>query len=104
MDLAVEEPATWQLLLDLEAKYTGVEKVRRQGAQEAFGVWLTVFRLRTQARQPHPDIGDWWTLYDYGIQAVKAWPVDYQHPYPEVAKRQRDKEAAKRAKAEQRKK
>jgi hypothetical protein len=35
-----------------------------------------------KASRPHPDIGCWWTLYDYGLEAVKTWPVDYQHPYP----------------------
>lgn len=33
-------------------------------------------------REPHPDVGCWWTLYDYGIDVVKTWAVDYKHPYP----------------------
>ena len=33
-------------------------------------------------RQPHPDIGCWWTLYDYGLDKVKTWDKDYEHPYP----------------------
>lgn len=32
--------------------------------------------------QPHPDIGCWWTLYDYGLEAVKGWKPGYVHPYP----------------------
>lgn len=35
-----------------------------------------------KARECHPDIGDWWTLYDYGLEAVKGWSKDYKHPYP----------------------
>ena len=35
-----------------------------------------------KVREPHADIGCWWTLYDYGLEAVKAWPKDYMHPYP----------------------
>eukprot|EP00951_Prasinocladus_malaysianus_P026534 scaffold235798_cov49-Prasinocladus_malaysianus.AAC.1 len=33
-------------------------------------------------RQPNPDIGCWWTLYDYGLDAVKKWEKDYVHPFP----------------------
>ena len=35
-----------------------------------------------KVRQPHPDIGCWWTLYDYGLDKVKTWDKDYEHPYP----------------------
>ena len=35
-----------------------------------------------KVREPHPDIGCWWTLYDYGLDAVKQWDKDYKHPYP----------------------
>lgn len=31
---------------------------------------------------PHPDIGCWWVLYDYGLDRVKAWDPAYKHPYP----------------------
>ena len=33
-------------------------------------------------REPHPDIGEWWTIYDYGLDTVKSWAKDYKHPYP----------------------
>lgn len=33
-------------------------------------------------REPHPDVGCWWSLYDYGLDAVKLWPRDHVHPYP----------------------
>jgi hypothetical protein len=33
-------------------------------------------------REPHPDVGDWWAVYDYGLDSVKAWAKDYHHPYP----------------------
>lgn len=32
--------------------------------------------------QPHPDIGCWWTLYDYGLETVRGWKPSYKHPYP----------------------
>lgn len=35
-----------------------------------------------QAPVPHPDIGDWWALYDYGPETVASWPADYVPPYP----------------------
>ena len=35
-----------------------------------------------KVRVPHPNIGCWWTLYDYGLEAVKKWPADYEHPFP----------------------
>ena len=35
-----------------------------------------------KVREPHPDIGCWWTLYDYGLEAVKKWDKEYKHPYP----------------------
>ena len=54
-------------------------------------------------RQPHPHVGDWWTIYDYGLDAVKLWDTKYVHPYPEVLKRARDEKERKEAKAERRK-
>ena len=36
----------------------------------------------SQVREPHRDIGCWWTLYDYGLDRVKLWARDYTHPYP----------------------
>lgn len=35
-----------------------------------------------KAAVPHPDVGDWWALYDYGLDELASWPADYQHPYP----------------------
>ena len=37
---------------------------------------LTLTRLLAAAQvpEPHPDIGDWWALYDYGLDTVKTWP------------------------------
>ncbi|KAI7846366.1 hypothetical protein COHA_000078 [Chlorella ohadii] len=53
--------------------------------------------------QPHPDIGCWWTVYDYGLETVRGWNPGYKHPYPEVMKRQKDAAQQKAAKAERRK-
>ena len=35
-----------------------------------------------KVRVPHKNIGCWWTLYDYGVEAVKTWAADYEHPFP----------------------
>jgi [acyl-carrier-protein] S-malonyltransferase len=59
-EVAVPDPAIRAALDALEAKYAGTPKARR----------------------PHPDIGCWWTLYDYGVDVVKGWAADYVHPYP----------------------
>ncbi len=47
-------------------------------------VLLLLLRLPgvPKAPAPHPDVGDWWVLYDYGLEEVATWPQDYQHPYP----------------------
>lgn len=55
-----------------------------------------------KVRVPHPDIGDWCTLYDYGLDEVKSWPADYEPRYPEVLMRQRIKEEKLKAKAAKR--
>ena len=39
-----------------------------------------------KVREPHPDIGCWWTLYDYGLDAVRAWDKTYVHPYPGMSR------------------
>ena len=76
-----ENDAVRAKLLALEKKYASVAKVR----------------------QPHPHVGDWWTIYDYGLDAVKTWKPDYKHPYPEELKRVRDEKELKAAKTERRK-
>lgn len=46
-----------------------------------------------KAREPHPDIGCWWTLYDYGLEEVSSWAADYVHTYPgEQGSRERERE------------
>lgn len=80
MEVANDDQAIRDKLLALEKKYAGVAK----------------------ARHPHPDIGCWWTLYDYGLERVKTWDAEYRHPYPEQIKRERDAAARKAAKAEHR--
>uniref|UniRef100_A0A1D2A501 Malonyl-CoA:ACP transacylase (MAT) domain-containing protein n=1 Tax=Auxenochlorella protothecoides TaxID=3075 RepID=A0A1D2A501_AUXPR len=80
MEVATDDQAIRDKLLALEKKYAGVAK----------------------ARHPHPDIGCWWTLYDYGLERVKTWDAEYRHPYPEQVKRERDAAARKAAKAEHR--
>eukprot|EP00793_Prasinoderma_coloniale_P004705 PRCOL_00000466-RA len=74
IDVAMDDEDVRTRILALEKKYAHVPKVRR----------------------PHPDIGCWWTLYDYSLETVKAWDYDYQHPYPEIAWRDKcEKEKAK---------
>ncbi|KAF6252240.1 hypothetical protein COO60DRAFT_1644206 [Scenedesmus sp. NREL 46B-D3] len=80
LDVAVDDEDVRQQLTALNAKYEGVPK----------------------APSPHPDVGDWWALYDYGLEVVASWPADYQHPYPEVLKRSRDKQLARQARQQRR--
>ena len=60
VQVAIEDDAIRGKLLALEKRYAGV--ARRP--------------------EPHPDIGCWWALYDYGLEAVKAWPKAHKQPYP----------------------
>ena len=60
VDLAIDDDDTRDKLRALEQKYSSVKKARR----------------------PHPDIGCWWTLYDYGLDAIKTWAEDFQRHYP----------------------
>ena len=32
---------------------------------------------------PHADVGDWWSLYDYGLDHVLTWPADKAIIHPE---------------------
>jgi len=64
------------------------------------------YAATAKARVPHSHIGDWWTIYDYGLESVRVWPADKVHPYPEDLKRAKDeaerraaKDARRRAKA-----
>merc|ERR1711920_196370 len=70
LEVAIDDADIRSRLKGLEAKYKNTKK----------------------ERQPHEDIGDWWALYDYGLDTIKKWAVDYKHPYPEVIKRQKDEE------------
>lgn len=81
MEVATGEGEIRAKLLALEKRYASVPK----------------------AKTPHPDIGCWWTIYDYGLERVKTWAPDYKHPYPEELKRARDVAARKAAKEEHRK-
>ena len=76
VELAVDRPEIRDRLRELEKRYASTPK----------------------APEPHPDVGDWWALYDYGLEAVAKWPKAYKPPYPEVLKRQKDAEDAKREK------
>ena len=48
----------------------------------AWGPGSVCFWWLHQVREPHADIGCWWTLYDYGLDVVKTWPTDYVQIYP----------------------
>jgi len=52
-----------------------------------------------RVRVPHPDIGDWWTLYDYGPDHVRSWAPDHAPAYPEAVFEggRRARDAARRA-------
>jgi len=81
VEVAVDDDAIRAKLLALEKKYAKTPK----------------------AKQSHPDVGCWWTIYDYGIDVVKTWDKGYKHAYPEEEKRVKDEEERKVAKAERRK-
>lgn len=60
VEVAADDDAVRSKLLALEKKYAAVPK----------------------KRQPHPHIGCWWTLYDYGAEKIKTWAPDHIHSYP----------------------
>ncbi|BDA43424.1 Malonyl CoA-acyl carrier protein transacylase [Coccomyxa sp. Obi] len=82
IDVALDDDEVRSKLRALDKQYAKVKKVR----------------------EPHPDIGCWWTLYDYGLDAVKKWDKNYKHPYPEEIKRAKDEVEHKKMKEERRKK
>ena len=65
IELAVEDDAVRAKLVALEKRYKGTKKVR----------------------VPHPHVGDWWTVYDYGLEGGEGWAADYVHPYPGMGAR-----------------
>lgn len=58
----------------------------------------TKYEHVSRPRVPHKDIGDWITLYDYGLDVVKTWPVDHDPQYPEVLMRQSKSQEKEKAK------
>ena len=41
--------------------------------------------------EPHADLSEWWTVYDYGFDTVRKWPKHYKPTYPEDRRRERFK-------------
>mmetsp|Transcript_12728 Transcript_12728/g.21593 ORF Transcript_12728/g.21593 Transcript_12728/m.21593 type:complete len:534 (+) Transcript_12728:133-1734(+) len=80
VEVAISDPEVRGKLIALEEKYKAVVK----------------------KREPHPDVGDWWAVYDYGLDSVKTWAKDYHHPYPEMEKARKDGEERQKMKAERR--
>lgn len=39
-------------------------------------------RLLYQARQPNPAVGDWWAVYDAGLESIRAWTFEHRHIWP----------------------
>ena len=60
------------------------------------------YELTPKKRVPHKDIGDWLTLYDYGLDVVKSWPLDHDPQYPEVQLRIRKSQAREKTKIKKR--
>ena len=60
IEVAIDDPEVRAKLKALEAKHASVPK----------------------KAEPHADVGDWWALYDYGLDTIKTWKKDYTHPYP----------------------
>jgi len=65
--LAGKDPEVREKLEELVEKYAHVEK----------------------RPEPHRCLGDWWTLYDYGFDEVRAWPKDFEKEFPEDRLRER---------------
>ena len=59
VEVAVADDAVRGALLALQAKYAATPKTP----------------------EPHADIGEWWALYDYGLDAVRKW-VGRHRPVP----------------------
>eukprot|EP00890_Picochlorum_soloecismus_P003879 jgi/Picsp_1/4492/NSC_06713-R1_malonyl :acp acyltransferase len=76
IEVAPEDEEIKSALKNLEKKYAKVPKVR----------------------EPHSMIGDWWTIYDYGLDELKSWKVDHSPTFPEDAKREKDAMERKAAK------
>ena len=65
-------------------KKTPVEVAIKDGpTRDALLALNEKYSLTTKTPVPHADIGDWWALYDYGPEAVYAWPADHKPNYPE---------------------
>eukprot|EP00239_Pterosperma_sp_CCMP1384_P002941 CAMPEP_0197849424 /NCGR_PEP_ID=MMETSP1438-20131217/12016_1 /TAXON_ID=1461541 /ORGANISM="Pterosperma sp., Strain CCMP1384" /LENGTH=532 /DNA_ID=CAMNT_0043462101 /DNA_START=62 /DNA_END=1657 /DNA_ORIENTATION=- len=63
------------------------------------------YKSTPKKKEPHADVGDWWALYDYGLDVIKGWDLKYQHEYPEELKRRKEmaeKAAFKQARRERR--
>lgn len=41
-----------------------------------------MYKDAPKAKEPHPDIGCWWALYDHGLDAIKGWPSNEIRTYP----------------------
>lgn len=46
-----------------------------------------------KAPLPHVDAGDWWALYDYGLDVVASWAADFNPMYPGAVEHSRAKVA-----------
>jgi len=82
IDVSVDDETVRGKLKALEKKYASTEK----------------------APEPHEDIGDWWALYDFGLDNIKRWKKTYKPKYPEELKRAKDEEDRKREKRERKEK
>jgi [acyl-carrier-protein] S-malonyltransferase len=67
IEVSIDDDVVRGALRALEEKYAGV----------------------TKKPEPHPDIGEWWTLYDYGLDTVRTWAKDFEPDYPEERRRQK---------------
>ena len=68
VEVAIKDGPTRDALRFLEEKYADTPKKPRA----------------------HPDIGDWWALYDYGPETVYGWKSDFEPDYPERRRAAKD--------------
>ena len=51
-----------------------------------------IYRHHPKQPLPHWALGDWWALYDYGIEEIRSWPHDRKVEFPEDRKRRVEQE------------
>jgi [acyl-carrier-protein] S-malonyltransferase len=111
-DLAADD-CTRAKIDALERRYGGGDAASGRGKSGGGGGGAAgaaaSFAVSAVAPRPHRHLGDFWTLYDHGPDAVLQWPADGEAPpesaggsYPEERRRARDAQLRREARAARR--